>query len=130
IKAGRNPSAVRDFEKVQVREAMAAESAAVTAAEEEATTDALSFQEMYKSWLESGVKRADGNTEVKRIVEKDVLPLIGDTPVRSIREKDFERVIRSIVGRGCNRLAEVTDQILVQLFHWAEKRQPWRTLLS
>lgn len=130
IKAGRNPSAVRDLEKAQVREAMAAESAAVTAAEEEATTDALSFQEMYKSWLESGVKRADGNTEVKRIVEKDVLPLIGDTPVRSIREKDIERVIRSIVGRGCNRLAEVTFQILGQMFHWAEKRQPWRKLLS
>ncbi|KAG0758300.1 hypothetical protein G6F22_019694 [Rhizopus arrhizus] len=85
---------------------------------------------MYKSWLESGVKRADGNTEVMRIVEKDVLPLIGDTAVRSIREKDIERVIRSIVGRGCNRLAEVTFQILGQMFHWAEKRQPWRKLLS
>lgn len=57
-----------------MREAMAAESAAVTAAEEEATTDALSFQEMYESWLESGVKRADGNTEVKRIVVKTCFP--------------------------------------------------------
>lgn len=39
-------------------------------------------------------------------------------------------MIRSIVGRGCNRLAEVTYQILGQMFHWAEKRQPWRKLLS
>ncbi|MGJ3279904.1 hypothetical protein, partial [Mycobacterium tuberculosis] len=39
-------------------------------------------------------------------------------------------MIRSIVGRGCNRLAEVTFQILGQMFHWAEKRQPWRKLLS
>lgn len=35
-----------------------------------------------------------------------------------MRDKDIERVIRSIVGRGCNRLAEVTYQILGQMFHW------------
>ncbi|CUI93703.1 Prophage CP4-57 integrase [Achromobacter xylosoxidans] len=130
IKAGRNPSAVRELERAQAREAVAAETAAVSAAEEAATTEALSFRQMYADWLESGVKRADGNTELKRIVEKDVLPLIGDTPVRLIREKDLERVIRAIVARDCNRLAEVTFQILGQLFHWAEKRQPWRKLLS
>lgn len=89
----------------------------------------LPFNAMFEEWLDIGVSRKDGNDELRRAFGKDVLPFIGDKPVKSITESDLRAVLVSIVERGRNRMAVRTYRDLVQLFGWAEKRQPWRALL-
>ena len=49
--------------------------------------------------------------------------------MRSITEHDLRKVLRTMVNRGVKRMSVRVHQDLVQLFAWAEKRQPWRGLL-
>lgn len=87
------------------------------------------FSEMFESWLSDGVNRKDGNVELRRMFTKDVLPAISKKPVANIVEFDIRNLLKQIVNRGANRIAVRIYDDLVQLFKWAEKRQPWRKLL-
>lgn len=93
------------------------------------------FQDMFTAWLDGGVSRQDGNVELKRTFEKDVLPFIADKPVRTITEHDIRKIYRNVLSRGTElnprerTMISLADDIR-QLFKWAEMRQPWRTLLS
>lgn len=89
----------------------------------------LPFNAMFEEWLDIGVSRKDGNAELRRAFGKDVLPALAEMPVKNITEKDLRAVLVDIVARGRNRMAVRTYRDLVQLFGWAEKRQPWRALL-
>jgi integrase len=90
----------------------------------------LTFGEMLRAWLADGVKRKDGNKELQRAFNKDVLPALGERPVRLVTEHDLRKVLRGIVARGANRQSVVMASDVGQLFSWAEKRQPWRRLLA
>lgn len=85
---------------------------------------------MYDAWLADGVSRKDGNAEIRRSFGKDVLPTLGDQPVRAVTEHDLRSVLRAVVARGVNRMAVNLSRDLKQMFDWAEKRQPWRRLLQ
>lgn len=91
--------------------------------------DSLSVADLFTVWLADGVRRKDGNVELRRAFAKDVLPVIGTIQVRFLTEHDLRRLLRALVERGVNRLAVVTYNNLRQMFLWAEKRQPWRKLL-
>lgn len=91
--------------------------------------DNLSIQDLFDKWIADGVRRKDGNAELKRSFAKDVLPVIGAIAVKDLTEDDVRRVLRTLVQRGVNRLAVVTFGNLTQMFAWAQKRQPWRRLL-
>lgn len=89
------------------------------------------FSELLKTWLSDGVARKDGNAELQRMFNKDVLPTLGKKRVSDITESDIRSVLRKIVkDRKTNRIAVRIYQDIVQLFKWAEERQPWRKLLS
>jgi integrase len=87
------------------------------------------FNAMFEAWLADGVRRKDGNAELRRSFDKDVIPAIGDKPVRHISEHDLRALLRAIVERKRNRMAVRVYRDLVQLFAWAEKRQPYRGML-
>ncbi|VTU16562.1 Prophage CP4-57 integrase [Variovorax sp. SRS16] len=89
----------------------------------------LPFTAMFNEWLDAGVKRKDGNDEIRRAFGKDVLPAIGGKPVKHITDADLRGALAAIVDRKRNRMAVRVYRDLVQLFGWAEKRQPWRALL-
>jgi integrase len=89
----------------------------------------LSVQDLFDVWVKDGVRRKDGNAELHRSFKADVLPKIGSMPVRKLSEHDLRSVMRALVERGVNRAAVVTRNNLMQMFAWAEKRQPWRKLL-
>ena len=89
-----------------------------------------SFQDLFDQWLRDGVARKDGNAEIRRSFEKDLLPQLGRQPVRTITEHDLRGVLRAMVSRGVNRMAVNVSRDLKQMFAWAEKRQPWRRLLQ
>ena len=44
--------------------------------------------------MHDGVSRQDGNAELRRSFTKDVLPLIGKKPLRTLTEKDLLNVLR------------------------------------
>lgn len=90
---------------------------------------ALPFRAMFDAWLGDGVARADGNAELRRSFEKDVLPAIGTKPVHEVTEHDLRALFRAMVKRGVHRMTVRTYNDLVQLFAWAEKRKPWRGLM-
>lgn len=89
----------------------------------------LTFGELFETWLSDGVQRKDDNAELRRMFTKDVLPSISKKHVADITEKDIRDLLKKIVKRGANRIAVRIYNDLVQLFKWAEARQPWRKLL-
>lgn len=86
-------------------------------------------KQMFDAWIADGVTRKDGNAELRRAFEKDVLPRIGSKRVKDVTEHDLRALLRAMVKRGVSRMATRVYNDLVQLFAWAEKRQPWRTLM-
>ncbi len=90
----------------------------------------LTVRELADAWLADGVRRKDGNVELQRSLNKDVFPEIGSIAVKSVTEHDLRTLLRKMVKRGVNRSAVVVHANLTQMFLWAEKRQPWRKLLT
>ena len=120
VRSGVNPN---DQKKAERIENQAAVEATIAQAAAEASQN-KPFKDMFDAWLADGVARKDGNAELRRSFEKDVLPVLGEKPVRSITEHDLRKVLRTMVARGVNRMSVRVHQDLVQLFAWAEKRQP------
>lgn len=98
-------------------------------AAEVAASEGLTVQDMFDTWLKDGVRRKDGNAELRRSFAADVLPKIGAVKIKDVTEHDLRGVLRAMVARGVNRAAVMVRNSLTQMFAWAEKRQPWRKLL-
>lgn len=112
---------------------LAAEAGAATLEESrltlQADTEILTVHDLFTAWLEDGVRRKDGNTELRRSFNADIFPAIGTTQIKALTEHDVRSVLRAMVARGVNRAAVMAKNNLTQMFAWAEKRQPWRKLL-
>ncbi|MFL6631365.1 MAG: tyrosine-type recombinase/integrase [Massilia sp.] len=89
----------------------------------------LTVRDLFDIWITDGVRRKDGNSQLKRLFEADVLPHVGGIELTLLTEHDLRAVLRSQVARGVNRTAVITRNSLRQMFTWARKRQPWRKLL-
>ena len=114
-----------DFQ-VQRAQAEMAEQAAKLAAELANST----FRELFETWLSDGVGRKDGNAELRRTFEKDVLPIVGEKRLRDVGDIHLLGALRRVGRvRGRARTAERMLSELRQMFRWALKRQPWRSLL-
>jgi integrase len=108
---------------------MRARAAAEAHLDQQRQVDSLTVTDMFNAWLQDGVRRKDGNAELQRSFKADVLPKIGNQPIRTLTEHDLRGLLRVMVGRGVNRAAVVLRNNLTQMLAWAEKRQPWRKLL-
>lgn len=117
----------RDGIDFQVQAAEAKDAAALEAKRTKVLH--ASVQEMFDAWLADGVTRKDGNSELRRSFEKDVLPSIGSKRVKDVTEHHLRALLRAMVQRGVARMTTRVYNDLVQMFSWAEKRQPWRTLM-
>jgi len=136
--AARVRTLAREGIDVQVQkeeERLAREKAAADAAVEHqrslatAATDGLTISGMFEAWITDGVRRKDGNEQLKRMFKVDVLPAIGAIAVKDVTEHHLRGVLRTMVERGVNRSAVMVRNSLTQMFAWARKRQPWRKLL-
>lgn len=117
-----------DFQQ-QRAEADRAKAEADAATKAAALAANRSVKEMFETWLADGVARKDGNAELRRSFTKDVLPSIGAMAVKDVTEHHLRALLRAIVARDANPTAVRIYRGLVQLFAWAEKRQPWRGLM-
>jgi integrase len=120
-----DPNVKREADRVAEREQLKA----TIAAESQRRSEDATVEQMVRAWLDTGVLRKDGNAELCRLFEKDVLPRIGTMSVRSVTEQDLRRVLEALVARGANRLCVTLSRDLRQFFRWAEQRPPWRRLL-
>lgn len=109
-------------------EAQAAIVATIADAERQAA-ESKTVTDLFEEWIRDGVSRQDGNAELRRSFNKDVLPVIGTKPLRNLTEKDLLTVLRSVKARGLNRTVVIRSKDIGQMFRWAEKRKPWRTLM-
>jgi integrase len=96
----------------------------------QAQRDSLTVTDLFEAWICDGVRRKDGNAELRRSFGHDVLPYLGSRRVKDVTEHDLRAVLRRLVERDVNRLAVMLCGDLTQMFRWAEKRQPWRRLLA
>lgn len=126
VAAGINPNDQKKAERIERQ----AEVKATIAQAERERVENLTVQAMFDAWVADGVARKDGNAEIRRMFDKDVLPAIGAKPVRSVTEHDLRAILRALVGRGVNRTAVRCRNDIVQMFAWAERRQPWRGLMA
>lgn len=90
----------------------------------------LSVNQLFEEWVKYGVRRKDGNKEIIRVFNKDVLPKLGKKTISEVTENNIRKLLENIISRGANRIAVQVHSLLNQMFMWAEKRKPWRRLLS
>jgi integrase len=86
-------------------------------------------QDLFDAWIKDGVSRKDGNSDLRRTFEKDVLPAIGKLALKDLNEQAVLKMYRDVISRGVQRTAILLARDLAQMMRWAEKRQPWRGLL-
>ena len=123
---GIDPVAAKKATRIKEREAVAA----TIAEAERQVTENLTVADLFEEWLRDGVSRQDGNAYLRRSFEKDVLPVIGNIPLRNLTEKDLLTTLRKIKARGVSRTMVIVSKNIGQMLRWAEKRKPWRGLLS
>jgi integrase len=118
----------RDGTDTQVQKAEIKEAEATKKAINELKN--LTVNDLYQVWLTDGVARKDGNKNLIRSFDKDVLPQIGKLPVRTLSEKHLRDLYKGVIARGVQRTAIDLSNSIGQMLRWAEKRQPWRGLLA
>jgi integrase len=125
LSKGINPNDKKESDRIENQKAVRA---TIELSESEKRQN-LTVKDLYDIWLTEGVFRKDGNAALKRLMEKDALPFIGTTAVKSLTEKQIQDVYRKVIDRGTERTAVDLANSIGQMMRWAEKRQPWRSLL-
>ncbi|MFW3895095.1 tyrosine-type recombinase/integrase [Pseudomonas bharatica] len=125
VNKGIEPATALKAAKIEAQAAVAA----TIAEAERKDSENKTFAALFEAWLLDGVSRQDGNAELRRSFSKDVLPVIGGKPLRTVNEKDLLTVLRAVKDRGLNRTVVIRSKDIGQMLRWAEKRKPWRTLM-
>lgn len=84
----------------------------------------MNVNDLFGRWekLDLSVRRKDGGKEIRRIFEKDVLPILGDMAVEDIRKSNIAVVLDTLLARGVPRLAKMTLALIRQMFRFAQDR--------
>lgn len=125
VAAGIDPGADKKVARHEQQQAIAAKLVEI----EVARVGELTVEDMFDAWIKDGVRRKDGNAQLIRLFGAYVIPVIGAIGVKVLTEHEIRTAIRSQVDRGVNRTAVILYSSLVQMFAWAQKRQPWRKLM-
>lgn len=126
VAEGVNPNDEKKAARIDAQAAVEATIAEAKRQESENKT----LADLFDAWLADGVSRDDGNAELKRTFGRDVLPILGAVPLRSITDIHLRDCLRKVGrDRGRGRTAERMLSEVRQMFRWADKRQPWRGLL-
>jgi len=125
VAAGIDPAVDKKVARHEQQQVIAAKLVEI----EVARTGELTVQDMFDAWIKDGVRRKDGNAQLKRLFGAYVAPAIGAVAVKLLTEHEIRDALRHQVDRGVNRTAVILYSSMVQMFTWAQKRQPWRKLM-
>ncbi len=125
VKAGIDPRANKKAVKIEAQAAIAE----VIRADEQKRTEALTFNDLYMTWIKDGVNRSDGNKYITQSFGKHAIPVLGNIEVRHLTENHLRDMYRAIIATGKTPTAVELSKDIGQMLRWAEKRKPWRALL-
>jgi integrase len=92
-------------------------------AEIAATKARITVKELFSRWASTDlIRRKDGGNEVRRMFEKDVLPLIGDLAAQDISKGHITSVTDALLARGVRRMGKQIFSLMRQMFRFAESR--------
>lgn len=126
VKEGINPNTDKAAAKIEAQ----AEREAVIAQKAAADAERKTVRDLFNVWIEDGVARKDGNKELKRLFNKDVLPELGNIELRKLADTHMLALLRKVAARTGGRLTVVIYRGMTQMLLWAEQRKPWRGLLA
>ncbi|MES2934834.1 MAG: tyrosine-type recombinase/integrase [Pseudomonadota bacterium] len=106
-----------------------AKTQAETLRQKQIEAENLTVQNLFDAWVPD-TDRKDKGAEIRRLFQRDVLPIVGGKALKSLTEKDFRAILNTVVERGSNRMAVMLLSDLKQMFRWAEKRRPWKSLIE
>jgi integrase len=107
VKAGGDPAVER---KRRVDDRIAAEAARLTVAD------------VFEEWMKAEIsKRKDGGSEARRMMEKDVLPVIGGMGIDEVRKLHVANITAKVQERG-DRIAHVVFSLIRQMMAFAVNR--------
>lgn len=104
---------------------IAAKAAKQEALRREAETIAarLTVSDLFERWMSVDlVRRKDDGVEVRRMFEKDVLPILGSMPVEDVRKGHITGVTDALLARGVTRMAKLIFSLIRQMFRFAVDR--------
>lgn len=133
--AGLHKAGIRDLrehlEAEEARRTAARDTELVRLALEKATIDAeqarkaarKSVNELFEHWAKVDlINRKDGGAEARRMVEKDVLPVLGKLAVADVKKGHITEVTDALLARGVNRMAKMIFSLMRQMFRFAVDR--------
>lgn len=78
---------------------------------------------LFEHWAKTDlINRNDKGAEARRMMEKDVLPFIGDFNVKEISKRDILAIVDRLIQRGVNRMTKVVFSLIRQMFRFAVVR--------
>lgn len=78
-----------------------------------------SVREVYDEWMQNEIcQRKDGGKEVSRMMEKDVLPVIGKLSITDVQKAHIVRINNDVKKRG-QRIAKVVYDLCRQLIEYS-----------
>lgn len=82
------------------------------------------INDLYNEWFSAQAsKRKDEGAAVKRAFHKDVLPVIGDTPLTLIRRAKIASLLDEVAKRGVQRTCGILLSDMRQMFSWGAVRE-------
>lgn len=83
----------------------------------------VTVSELFERWAQVDlINRKDKGVEARRMMLKDVLPVIGHLQVVEVRKGHFTDVTDKLLARGVNRMAKVVFSAMRQMFRFAVDR--------
>lgn len=126
VRQGIDPRVKKVANKIEQRNAIAE----VLQLEEERKSESKTLKDMFDLWIADGVRRKDGNKSIIQSFNKYIIPAIGEIEIRNIDEHRLSKIYKQIVADGKNATAFELHKDVKQMLTWAEKRKPWRALMS
>lgn len=89
----------------------------------EEANNRLTVNNLFNRWEKLDlVNRKDAGKEIRRMFEKDVLPLIGNMAVEDVRKAHIINVVDTLLARGVNRMTKLVLALMRQMFRFAQDR--------
>jgi len=125
VESGSDPAERRKAERLKIKadqlEAVAEQEQRIT--ELAAQQARLTVRDLFERWASVDlIRRRDGGKEIRRMFEKDVLPIIGALAVEDVRKGHITGVTDALLARGVPRMAKLIFSLMRQMFRFAVDR--------
>lgn len=118
LSEGKDPSIEKQLNKERNKQSQLEEKASLAALEKRMTIGAL-----FDRWEKLDLcNHKDKGRAVRRLFEKDVLPIIGDMAVEDVKKSHVISVVDTLLERKVDRTAKIALSLMRQMFRFALDR--------